>query len=373
MKRLGRNIREAWEVPRDIFLHRYPPFVTGGALPRGDVPVFVFHSLEPESFGRKLAYLADNGYRTLSAAEYLAVLTGRQPAPERAVLLTFDDGRGSLATVGQPLLERYEMRGIVFVVAGRVPRRSGPRAEGDDTFLSWGEIGSLARKGLLEFQSHTQRHARIHAGPEIVGFLTPEMRQGYAAMDVPLIAEGGADLLAPDVALGTPLLRSEPRTSEALRFHEEPEIRAECVRLVAAEGGEAFFTRPGWPKRLWRLVRGRAVEGRFESAAEREEAIRFELIESRRDLEERTPREVVHLCYPWHAGGATARRLAREAGYRTAFWGKVPGVPITRAGGDLERIARIGEDYVELLPGRRRRSLASVLGRKWARRFGRGT
>jgi peptidoglycan/xylan/chitin deacetylase (PgdA/CDA1 family) len=370
MKGLGRNIREAWEVPRDILRHRYPPFVTGGELPRGNIPVFVFHGLEPESFGRKLGYLADNGYETLSSAEYLAVLIGARPAPPRAVVLTFDDGRGSLWTVGQPLLERFGMKGIVFVVPGRVPHRSDPRAPGDDdTFLSWEKIKALARKGRLEFQSHTQRHARIHTAAQVVGFLTPEMQKGYATMDVPLIGESGADLLAPDVPLGTPLLRSEPRTSEAMRFHEEPEIRRDCVRLVADEGGPAFFSRPGWERRLWDLVRGRPVEGRTETAAEREDAIRFELTESRRDLEERTPGAVVHLCYPWHASGPTARRLAREAGYRTAFWGKVPGVPITRVGGDLERIARIGEDYVELLPGRGRRSLAAVLGRKWSRRF----
>ena len=93
-------------MPRDILLKRYPSFVTGGPLPPGDVPVFVFHSLEPESFARKLDYLAGNGYLTLSSAEYVEVLAGARPAPDRAVVLTFDDGRGSLWTVGQPLLEQ---------------------------------------------------------------------------------------------------------------------------------------------------------------------------------------------------------------------------------------------------------------------------
>jgi hypothetical protein len=78
----------------------------------------------------------------------------------------------------------------------------------------------------------------------------------------------------------------------------------------------------------------------------------------------------VHLCYPWHTSGPTARRLAAEAGYRTAFCGKVSGVPVTLPGGDLQQIARLGEDYVELLPGSGRATLAEVLRRKWTRRFG---
>jgi hypothetical protein len=48
LKTLGQKARDAFEVPRDLLLGRYPPFVTGGPLPRGHVPVFVFHSLEPD-------------------------------------------------------------------------------------------------------------------------------------------------------------------------------------------------------------------------------------------------------------------------------------------------------------------------------------
>ena len=68
----------------------------------------------------------------------------------------------------------------------------------------------------------------------------------------------------------------------------------------------------------------------------------------------------MHLCYPWHVAGAIARRLAEETGYETAFCGKVRGVPLTRPGGDLRQIARLGEDYVELLPGKGRASLTAL-------------
>lgn len=386
---LWRHAREGWEVLRDIKLGRYPPFVTGGPLPRGHVPVFVFHSLEPESFERKLRYLVENGYQTLSAEEYYQVVMKARPAPDRAVLLTFDDGRGSLWSVGYPLLKRYGMKGVVFLVPGRTASRAGflpptwedvregrvPAAEvlgreaGEGPFLSWEEIEALARSGVFEFQSHTLTHARVHTRPEVVGFLTPEMRHGYAAMDVPLIDSEGRDLLAPEVPLGTPLLRSEPRTAEVLRFREEPGLRRPCVDAVEQAGGEAFFRRPDWQRTLRRLVARQAIGGRLEPPSDRARALRRELADSRQAIESRTGRPVVHLCWPWHVSGPTARRIAIEAGYRTAFWGKVPGTSLTPPGGDPQRIARIGEDYVELLPGRGRAPLSSILRRKWSRRL----
>jgi peptidoglycan/xylan/chitin deacetylase (PgdA/CDA1 family) len=389
-RKLGRSAREAWEVPRDLLLGRYPPFVTGGALPRGDIPVFVFHGAEPESFSRRLAHLADNGYVTLSADEYADVIRGRREAPGRAVVLTFDDGRGSVWTVAAPLLRKHGMKAVVFIVPGRVPSRPGPpeptwedvgagradaaavlrREDGDGALLSWEEIETLARTGLFDFQSHTLLHALVHTGPQLAGFVTPRSRRGYDAFDQPLLPDGDRDLLGEEAPLGAPLLRAAPRTSEALRFFEDPGVRAACVAEVESLGGEGFFARSDWEARLRRRFGRTRVGGRVETVEQREHAIRNELAESRRVIEERTGRPVVHLCYPWHAAGPTAVRVAAATGYETAFCGKVPGVPITRPGGDLRSVARVGEDYVELLPGRGRATLAEVLRRKWSRRFG---
>ena len=378
---LLRQARDAFEVPRDLVLGRYPEFVRGGALPRGHVPVFVFHSLEPESFGRKIAYLAANGYVTLSAGDYFEFVMGTRPVPDRAVVLTFDDGRASLWTVGAPLLRRHGLTGIVFLVPGRTVSRPGPlpptvdddpaagAVTGGEGLLSWEQITALAKSGAFEFQSHTHTHARVHVRPRVVGFVTPESRHGYAAFDLPLMHAGGRDLMGEEVALGTPILASEPRMGEGRRFYEDPAIRAEPVRVVAEAGGEAFFAREDWPEVLRKTVR-RRVPGRWETAAERESALRRELAESKRAIEERTNQPVIHLCHPWHVAGPTALRLMREVGYRTAFAGKVRGVPMTPAGGNPFCIARIGEDYVETLPGEGRVALRDILRRKWRRRFG---
>jgi peptidoglycan/xylan/chitin deacetylase (PgdA/CDA1 family) len=293
--------------------------------------------------------------------------------------------------VGYPLLRRYGMKGIVFLVPGRMSAGGGrgptldeadaeaeagsgrnraalDRERGAGPFLTWAEVEAMAASGLFDFESHSLTHARIHTGPRVVGFLTPALQRGYAAFDAPLVAAQGRDLLAPDAPLGTPLLASDSRLSESLRFHEDEEGRRPCIEAVEAGGGAGFFAKRGWEVELRRLAAARRVTGRYESPADRAAAIAGELRESKRLIEEHTGRPVTHLCYPWHVAGPTARRLAAEAGYRTAFCGKVPGVPVSRAGSDPLRIARLGEDYVELLPGRGRERLATVLQRKWTRR-----
>lgn len=388
--KLRAQLTEMWEVPRDLVLRRYPAFVTGGELPREHVPVFCFHSLEPESFGRKLEHLARNGYVTLSADEYYAVLTGTRPAPERAVVLTFDDGRSSVRTIGLPLMRRHGMKGIVFVVPGRTADRPGAlpptlddvgpgavtlaqllaREQGADAFLSWQELVDLSRSGLFDIQSHSLTHARVHVGPQVVGFMNPTFERGYGPLDAPLVRLDGVDHVAPEIPLGTPLLRSLPRLSEALRFHEQPGLGTECVAAVAAGGGRRFFERPDWERVLRSHLRGRPASGSLEPPEEREAAIRRELLDAQRLIAERLGRPTLDLCYPWHVAGPTARRVAREAGYRSAYCGKVSGTPVTLPGGDPLAIARVGEDYVELLPGRGRGRLTEILRTKLGRRLG---
>jgi peptidoglycan/xylan/chitin deacetylase (PgdA/CDA1 family) len=262
------------------------------------------------------------------------------------VVLTFDDGRRSVLTDGLPIMKRLGLKGIVFLVPGRTPQADARQTNRTDGFLAWNDVTTLVDSGLFDIESHSLTHARVHTSGRVVATLQAAMQLGYDAMDVPLIRVGDRDLLAGDAPAGTPLLESAPRLSEARRFIEEEGARA----------GAAI---------------GATLPGRFETEDERRAAIRRELVESKAMIEQHTGRPVRHLCYPWHLSGPTAEALAIEAGYETAFCGKVPGTAITRAGGDPRRIARIGEDYVELLPGKGRSSLTTILRRKWTRRFGR--
>ena len=103
---LARQLRDAFEVPRDLALGRYPEFVTGGPLARGDIPIFVFHSLEPVSFERRLRYLDEPARVPRAGALPVLILPGHTArledydplvAPlsaERRVLLADLPGKG---------------------------------------------------------------------------------------------------------------------------------------------------------------------------------------------------------------------------------------------------------------------------------------
>jgi hypothetical protein len=373
-----RNLREAWEVPRDLLLRRYPPFVTGGPLPAGDVPVFVFHSLEPAHFGAQLAHLARNGYRTLGADEYLAMLEGRLPAPERTVVPTFDDG--AAPSDCRAAAERHGMRGIVFPVPGRrcpvhhashlgrreagcataqtvLAREDGPGA------LSW-EDRELARSGVFDFESHTQPPPARPRGPRVrlpdarCARATPRSRcrcwrAGGAGCDL-LPVRGGAGHAAAGVGalhVGGAALYEDRRASAASPpwrrpagppFGRRDQPAAAAVAAAAGRGAPGVGRRSRVALRPSSLTQGRAS---------------------------RRTRRLARLLLPARLG-TVSRRLAAETGTWPPQW---------KGGGNAHHLrrrrlccrCRIGDDYLRPCPDAAG-GLATVLARKWRRRFGGG-
>src|SRR5262245_24865657 len=106
---VGRFIRTVTRISQT----RYPGFVVGFGLPRGEIPVFIYHDVETTAFTRDLEFLRSNGYRTVGLDEYLSMRNG-SVRTERAVLLTFDDARKSFGEVALPLLRQFDARAVLF-------------------------------------------------------------------------------------------------------------------------------------------------------------------------------------------------------------------------------------------------------------------
>ena len=275
--------------------------MTGGPLARGDIPIFVFHSLEPVSFERQAAL--PRGERLPVALRGRALLRAhgrdqgprprgrpdlrrrprqplrRGPAPHEALRHAGDrlprprprsDGRRPAPDLGR--------RG-----GGPRPRRERGRARARSAAPVVGGDRGHGRSGLFDFQSHTLTHPASTRGRRWSGFVTPDSRRGYDAFDIPLAEQDGRDLLGEELPLGTPLLRSEPRTSEALRFYEAPEIRPACQAAVRQGGdGEVLrATRLGDPAPPSRSRAAGSPDGRRRRSSGRRHPVRAPGVQAR--------------------------------------------------------------------------------------------
>ena len=93
---------------------------------RGHLRVLAYHEVpDPDAFEAQLAYL-HRAYQLVSLADVTASLGDGPPLPERAVLITFDDGHRSVLERGLPVLERYQAPAVLFVIAGLLGSSSLP-------------------------------------------------------------------------------------------------------------------------------------------------------------------------------------------------------------------------------------------------------
>lgn len=155
------------------------------------VPVLMYHhvstspgmiTITPERFEQHVAWLARAGFTTLNADSFARFLAG-EDVPEKSVLLTFDDGYLDNWVYAHPVLERYGMQAVMFVVTGNVhegpvrphagsgqslpdtpEHRACERAieagRADDVTVRWSEIHAMREAGTFDFHSHTHTHTR---------------------------------------------------------------------------------------------------------------------------------------------------------------------------------------------------------------------
>ena len=143
--------------------------------PSGATPVLYYHSVaenclsvNPSVFRAQLSYLKQHGYRCISLGEWLAS-QGSMQAAERHVVLTFDDGFGSMWENVLPLLKEFGFSATFFIVPSYVGktlwgdpltrRWSVEEKPGRLPFpmMSWDQIVRMS-EARMEIGSHTLSH-----------------------------------------------------------------------------------------------------------------------------------------------------------------------------------------------------------------------
>ncbi len=126
----------------------------------------------------QFAWLKENGFHMISLDDVIAAREGRRILPDKALLLTFDDGYRSVYTRVFPLLKLFNYPAVVALSGHWLDAPAGKPVEYEgkevprSRFLSWEQIAEMAASGLVEIASHSyDLHRGIPANPQ--GNLTP--------------------------------------------------------------------------------------------------------------------------------------------------------------------------------------------------------
>ncbi len=136
--------------------------------PSADLPIVMYHQLtvKPEKSGRyvltveqfekDLQYLKSKGYQSVSIKELLNYSQGKGDIPEKAVMITFDDGNETLYEYALPLLEKYGFTAVGFVVGALADYYTEINDHNlNYSYLNWSQIKEMINGNIIEIESHS--------------------------------------------------------------------------------------------------------------------------------------------------------------------------------------------------------------------------
>ncbi|WP_254873130.1 MULTISPECIES: poly-beta-1,6-N-acetyl-D-glucosamine N-deacetylase PgaB [Oxalobacteraceae] len=139
----------------------------------------------------QLSWLDQNGYHPVSLQQIIDARAGKKPLPEKAILLTFDDGFESMYTKVFPMLKQFGFPALIAIVGDWIqtpqdqPVQFGDIKAPRQAFVNWDQVREMQASGLIEVASHSHSlHKGIIGNPQgnmmpaaITRFYWPQNKQ----------------------------------------------------------------------------------------------------------------------------------------------------------------------------------------------------
>lgn len=124
------------------------------------VTVLIYHDFKEVSqtplqiarkeFEEQMKYLKENGYHVISLEDFYDFIDLKRKLPEKAVVITIDDGWKATYTIAYPILKKYGFPATIFVYTDFIsPHNPGA--------LTWDLLKEMHREGL-DVQAHSKTH-----------------------------------------------------------------------------------------------------------------------------------------------------------------------------------------------------------------------
>ena len=131
-----------------------------------ELPVLMYHhiaeegdggvTISAECFEEQIAALSEAGYTAVSLEDLYAYVEEGTPLPDKPILITFDDGYESNYEIAWPILEKYDMKAVIFTIGVSVGKDTYKDTDTAITpHFSYEEAREMAASGTISIQSHT--------------------------------------------------------------------------------------------------------------------------------------------------------------------------------------------------------------------------
>jgi peptidoglycan/xylan/chitin deacetylase (PgdA/CDA1 family) len=147
---LEKNIARFHEIPV-LMYHR----VVDKAPPASKYNIYVTR----QALEEQLRSLRDRGFETVTFGDFLT-----RRVPGKPVILTFDDGYEDNYLHLLPLLKKYGMKAVVYILGNRRHKNNFwdiPQGEPEAALLKDRQIKEMDASGLVEFGAHSLNHAKL--------------------------------------------------------------------------------------------------------------------------------------------------------------------------------------------------------------------
>ena len=132
------------------------------------LPVVMYHQLTEnsskagkyvltvDSFEKDLQFLKSNGYQSVTVKQLVDFSQGKADIPEKAILITFDDGQETLYEYAMPLLQKYGFTAVGFVVGALADYYTEINDHNlNYSYLNWKQIKEMSDGNIVEIESHS--------------------------------------------------------------------------------------------------------------------------------------------------------------------------------------------------------------------------
>jgi len=115
-------------------------------------------AIKPADFEAQMQALKDNGISVISMEDFLAWRRGEKDIPEKAAIVSIDDGYLSGYSVAWPILKKFGYPFTMFLYTDYI--KGGPKSGGQS--ISWDQLAEMRDAGV-DIEGHTVSHSSLNA------------------------------------------------------------------------------------------------------------------------------------------------------------------------------------------------------------------